>query len=148
MKNTSKHNMTLWKGFSGMVQDSDGTQRWYENDQLHRENGPAVIRPNGVQEWYWKGRRHRIGGVAFSNTEKIEGHYIQGRFISPKEYAEEVLKMHKVFDGRETAPYKIINREGNEEHINLHPKPNKKKTFGSGAYMIINKRKKGNNSNG
>jgi hypothetical protein len=37
--------------------DSNGTQRWYLNGQLHREDGPAVILCDGTQRWFWKNRR-------------------------------------------------------------------------------------------
>lgn len=30
---------------------------WYLNGELHRENGPAIERPNGNHEWYYKGMR-------------------------------------------------------------------------------------------
>ena len=33
----------------------DGGQSWYLNDQLHREEGPAVICADGGQEWYLYG---------------------------------------------------------------------------------------------
>jgi hypothetical protein len=39
------------------VVDEHGTQYWYRNDQLHREDGPAEIWTNGIQRWYWRGRQ-------------------------------------------------------------------------------------------
>jgi len=36
---------------------SDGTQKWYLNDQCHRVGGPALIHPNGNQYWYLKGKK-------------------------------------------------------------------------------------------
>jgi len=42
----------------------DGTIKYYINNQLHRDNGPAVIRPDGQQIWYCRGRYHRIDGPA------------------------------------------------------------------------------------
>lgn len=44
--------------------DDSGTQRWYLNGQLHREDGPAVIWADGNQEWYRNGLRHREDGPA------------------------------------------------------------------------------------
>jgi hypothetical protein len=29
---------------------------WYINDNLHREDGPAIIRQNGTKEWYLNGK--------------------------------------------------------------------------------------------
>ena len=30
----------------------DGDQCWYQNGKLHRDNGPAIVRPDGREEWY------------------------------------------------------------------------------------------------
>jgi hypothetical protein len=44
--------------------DSNGTQRWYLNGQLHREDGPAVILSDGTQYWCCNGQLHREDGPA------------------------------------------------------------------------------------
>ena len=31
------------------------TKEWYLNDQLHREDGPAIEGTNGYKAWYLKG---------------------------------------------------------------------------------------------
>ena len=31
---------------------SYGTKAWFLNGKLHREEGPAVERPDGTKEWY------------------------------------------------------------------------------------------------
>lgn len=36
-----------------------GTQMWYQHGEIHRENGPAVIRSDGLEEWYKNGVKHR-----------------------------------------------------------------------------------------
>ena len=43
---------------------STGTQSWYKDGKLHRENGPAVILTNGSQFWYKDGKLHRENGPA------------------------------------------------------------------------------------
>jgi hypothetical protein len=35
---------------------SDGTQGWWLNDKLHREDGPAYIGCYGTQYWYINGK--------------------------------------------------------------------------------------------
>ena len=35
-----------------VIVNSHGSQRWYLNDHLHREDGPAVICADGSQSWY------------------------------------------------------------------------------------------------
>ena len=39
------------------VERSDGSRMWYLNGKLHREDGPAVERPNGTRFWYRNGER-------------------------------------------------------------------------------------------
>lgn len=45
----------LIKAEDGPVTDSDGTQKWYQDGKLHRDDGPAVIYPDGTQYWYQNG---------------------------------------------------------------------------------------------
>lgn len=33
-----------------------GTQIWHEHDQVHRDDGPAIVSPDGVERWYVRGR--------------------------------------------------------------------------------------------
>jgi len=33
----------------------DGDKFFYEDNKLHREDGPAIIYRNGNREWYYKG---------------------------------------------------------------------------------------------
>jgi hypothetical protein len=42
----------------------DGDQLWYCSDQLHREDGPAVIFKDGEENWYCQGQLHREDGPA------------------------------------------------------------------------------------
>lgn len=60
-----------------------GIERWYnENDQLHREDGPAVIYPNEVQQWYKNGKLHREDGPAVIYLKDCENiYYIHGNII-------------------------------------------------------------------
>ena len=44
--------------------DKYGTKRYYVNNSLHREDGPAVEWFNGSKEWYKDGKHHREDGPA------------------------------------------------------------------------------------
>ena len=42
---------------NGLIIDSLGTKRWYKDDKLHRDDGPAIEWPNGSKEWYLNGKQ-------------------------------------------------------------------------------------------
>lgn len=46
------------------VIESNGSTCWYDNGQIHREDGPAIIYDNGGKEWCKRGKRHRDNGPA------------------------------------------------------------------------------------
>jgi len=50
---------------NGLIIDEHGAKRYYLNDKLHREDGPAVEWKNGNKWWYRHGRLHREDGPAF-----------------------------------------------------------------------------------
>lgn len=46
---------------------------WYNRDQVHRTNGPAIIQ-NGEQTWYYYGSKHRENdqpAVICTNGDRI-----------------------------------------------------------------------------
>ena len=49
---------------NGLITSDDGSQHWYRNGELHREDGPAIVYPNGPQHWYRNGKSHREDGPA------------------------------------------------------------------------------------
>ena len=42
---------------------SNGLQKWFIDERLHRTNGPAIIHPSGKMEFYNYGTRHRDYGL-------------------------------------------------------------------------------------
>ena len=42
----------------------DGSKFWLLNDNLHREDGPAIEWASGSKYWYLNGKRHREDGPA------------------------------------------------------------------------------------
>ena len=56
---------------NGLQVDSDGSRRWYLNDLLHREDGPALEKADGSQEWYQNNELHRIGGPAVKRVSSF-----------------------------------------------------------------------------
>ena len=60
-----------------------GTQEWYLDGQLHREDGPAVIHPSGYQAWYLNGQVHRDDGPAIISPDGTQVWYLNGIRIDP-----------------------------------------------------------------
>jgi len=44
--------------------NDNGTIEWYQNDKLHRLDGPAREYANGSKSWYQNGELHREDGPA------------------------------------------------------------------------------------
>ena len=60
------------KDFTGVCKIlGDNSIRYYKNDNLHREDGPAVECANGDKQWYINDEHHREDGPAVE--------YINGR---------------------------------------------------------------------
>jgi len=48
---------------------SNGSKYWYQNDSLHREDGPAIELIDGTKEWWLNGHRHREDGPAVERSD-------------------------------------------------------------------------------
>lgn len=49
---------------NGWIEDISGTKYHYVNDQIHCDDGPAVVYYDGDKEWFINGKRHRENGPA------------------------------------------------------------------------------------
>jgi len=58
--------------------DIDGTKRWYQNNLLHREDGPAVEYTNGTKYWYQNNLLHRDDGPAVEHASGTKCWYQNG----------------------------------------------------------------------
>lgn len=65
-------------GYSQVITAKSGTQRWYMDDVLHREDGPAVVYVDGTMEWYQHGRLHRENGPAIEDLTGMQRWYYNG----------------------------------------------------------------------
>jgi hypothetical protein len=50
-----------------------------ENDQLHREDGPAYEHADGHKLWYWHGKFHRQDGPAIEDADGHKAWYWHGK---------------------------------------------------------------------
>jgi len=75
--------------------DKYGTKRWYLNNQLHREDGPAVEYYTGDKAWYLYGQLHRIDGPATEWFNGYKSWYFRGKLIgvSSQEEFERLIKL-------------------------------------------------------
>ena len=65
-----------------------GSKHWYLNDNLHREDGPAIEYANGTKEWYLNGERHREDGPAIEWADGTKYWYLNGQKYSEEEFLE------------------------------------------------------------
>jgi hypothetical protein len=75
---------------NGMITNSQGTKFWYQNDQRHRTNGPAVEHNNGDRYWYQNDQLHRIDGPAVEYADGSKLWYINGVQYELNDWFEQV----------------------------------------------------------
>lgn len=66
------------EGNRGLITVLDGMQLWLRNDQLHRDDGPAVVYSDGEQQWYQNGLLHRDDGPAIVHPDGRQFWYQNG----------------------------------------------------------------------
>ena len=66
--------------------DENGTQHWYQNGQLHRVDGPAVIYANSEQRWYQNDQLHRLDGPALIYATGEQHWYLEGVNVTQKQH--------------------------------------------------------------
>lgn len=64
----------------------DGEMRWEQDGVLHRENGPALIRPCGTREWRINGWLHREDGPAVEYSNGEQEWWVHGRELTQEQY--------------------------------------------------------------
>jgi hypothetical protein len=65
---------------------ADGDKEWFINDKLHREDGPAIIYADGDKFWYLNDKLHRKAGpaVVWSNGDKEW--WLNGKELTEKKF--------------------------------------------------------------
>lgn len=73
-----------------MVVGDAGIKRWYKDDVLHRDDGPALVwERNGVERWYKNGKMHRLDGPASMCSRNGNSWWVDGiRCTSHKQFQE------------------------------------------------------------
>jgi len=83
---------------NGLIIDKYGDKRWYKDDLLHREDGPAVECTIGNKYWFIEDKLHRVDGPAIERIHGDKWWYYQGRYIDcqNQQEFEQLIKL-KVF---------------------------------------------------
>ena len=68
------------------IEYSNGYKEWYLNNQLHREDGPAIEPSNGSKEWYLNGKRHREDGPAIEYYNGSKFWFLNGASMTEQEH--------------------------------------------------------------
>ncbi len=68
------------------VERADGTKFWFQNGQLHRLDGPAVELANGDKEWWVNGQRHRLDGPAKEWVDGTKSWWLEGERLTEAEF--------------------------------------------------------------
>ena len=68
------------------IENADGTKYWYLNNKLHREDEPAVEWSNGTRMWYQNGKRHREDGPAIERADGTKEWWIDGLELTEEEF--------------------------------------------------------------
>ena len=69
-----------------IVKDEYSTRYYNKHNQLHREDGPAVILPTGSEFWYYNGQRHREDGPALEHYHGGKEWHIFGKRYTEDKY--------------------------------------------------------------
>jgi hypothetical protein len=71
---------------------ADGTKEWWLNDDLHREDGPALEYANGDKYWYLNDNLHREDGPAVEYASGNKEWCLNGKHYSEAEFKTELAK--------------------------------------------------------
>ncbi|MHA6897972.1 hypothetical protein [Ralstonia pseudosolanacearum] len=89
------------------VEADDGTKKWFMGGQLHREDGPAYEHAKGTKEWWIHDQLHREEGPAVEWPDDSKEWWLNGVELSEEEFKQWLEK-----------------KELNEKlHTTLAPKP-------------------------
>jgi hypothetical protein len=76
----------------------DGEVHWLdENGERHREDGPAIEKPNEFIEWWVNGKLHKEDGPAIEYADGSKEYWLNGKQVTE----QEVMGHTIIIDGKE-----------------------------------------------
>ena len=76
---------------NGIIKYANGGRSWYQNDQLHREDGPAFEMADGTRSWWINGQLHREDGPAIEYFDGRCSWYLNDISYTQEDYEQELL---------------------------------------------------------
>jgi hypothetical protein len=74
------------------IESADGSKWWYRNYQLDRDDGPAIELANGTKYWFRNGQPHREDGPAIEYADGTKYWYLNGQNLSEEEFHQRTSK--------------------------------------------------------
>ena len=84
--------------------DEYKNKRWYLNNKLHREDGPAIENADGSKYWFLNGKLHREDGPAAEWADGTKLWYLNDKELTEPEFNAK-MKKSIVIDG---VTYKLV----------------------------------------
>ena len=95
---------------NGLIEMSNGDKHWYFNNQLHREDGPAIEEKSGNKYWFKNGKLHREDGPAVVRINAEEKWYIDGIEIKEKIASEAQKEMKEKAYNQKISPQEKLQQ--------------------------------------
>ena len=83
------------------IKYADGDKVWYKEGLVHREDGPAIEYPDGSKFWYKNDKLHREDGPAIERADGVKEWYLNGRSLPEEEFNKRMNSHTVVIDGKE-----------------------------------------------
>lgn len=80
---------------NGWTTDAYGTKIHYVNDQLHCDDGPAVVYEDGCRKWVKYGKFHREDGPAVEDPGGTKSWFLDGNYLTEEQWKLEIAKNTK-----------------------------------------------------
>lgn len=71
---------------------TNGNREWYQNDELHRLDGPALEYASGTRHWVRRNKRHRTDGPAIEYADGRKEWWIDGKELTEEQFNKRTQK--------------------------------------------------------
>jgi len=83
------------------VEYADGDEFWYQNGKYHRLDGPACVTSCGYKAWWVKGKLHRLDGPAVVFSDGVTKQWwIEGCRYTDEEFKAKIQSMNRPCKGK------------------------------------------------